>query len=174
VFYVGTFSKCMLPALRLGYLVAPQWAMQTLVAAKNCLDWHCSTPIQKAVAGFIVGGHLARHVRKMRQVYNSRRPFLVNFLKEQLGEWLEPIASSYGMHIAAEWNGCADLDDIAQALLRSNVKIHTWRRYYLGPQKKNGLIFGYGAADLPELSNGLAALRKVLGAGRVKLAGRRP
>ena len=63
VFYVGTFSKCMLPALRLGFLVAPDWALGALVLAKNCLDWHCSTPTQLAVAGFIADGHLARHIR---------------------------------------------------------------------------------------------------------------
>src|SRR5271156_664091 len=64
VFYVGTFSKCMLPSLRLGFIAAPRWAMRTLIAVKNCLDWHCSTPIQSSVAGFIAEGHLARHVSK--------------------------------------------------------------------------------------------------------------
>ena len=63
MFYVGTFSKSMLPALRLGFIVAPDWAVPPLVAAKNCLDWHCSTPVQNAVAGFIAAGHLTRHVR---------------------------------------------------------------------------------------------------------------
>jgi GntR family transcriptional regulator/MocR family aminotransferase len=174
VFYVGTFSKCMLPSFRLGYLVAPQWAMRTLVAAKNCLDWHCSTPIQKGVAGFIAAGHLARHVRKMRQIYHLRRHFVLNFMKEHLGEWLEPIPSSYGMHIAATLRGSADLEDVAQALLRSKVNIHTLRRYYLGPQRSDGLIFGYGAADLQKLRDGLAALRRVLGTGPARPSGRRP
>jgi GntR family transcriptional regulator/MocR family aminotransferase len=77
VFYVGTFSKCMLPALRMGFIVAPEWAMQTLVAAKNCLDWHCSTPVQVGVAGFIAGGHLSRHVRRMREIYRQRRQLLL-------------------------------------------------------------------------------------------------
>ncbi|HEY2404208.1 MAG TPA: PLP-dependent aminotransferase family protein, partial [Steroidobacteraceae bacterium] len=63
VFYVGTFSKCMLPSLRLGFIIAPDWARPALVAAKNCLDWHCSMPIQLGVAAFIAEGHLAHHVR---------------------------------------------------------------------------------------------------------------
>ena len=50
VFYVGSFSKCMFPAIRLGFMVAPAWALPTLVAAKNSTDWHCSIPIQAAVA----------------------------------------------------------------------------------------------------------------------------
>jgi GntR family transcriptional regulator/MocR family aminotransferase len=59
VCYVGTFSKCMLSSLRLGFIVAPDWAIPALVAAKNSADWHCSTPVQLAVSNFIAEGHLA-------------------------------------------------------------------------------------------------------------------
>ena len=77
VFYVGSFSKCMLPAIRLGFLVAPRWALSALVAAKNASDWHCSSPIQTAVGGFIRDGHLARHIRRVRRIYLKRRDHLV-------------------------------------------------------------------------------------------------
>jgi GntR family transcriptional regulator/MocR family aminotransferase len=162
VFYVGTFSKCMLSALRLGFIIAPEWAMRTLVAAKNCLDWHCSTPVQLGVAGFIAEGHLAHHVRKMRDVYRQRRELLLNFLHEELGQWLNPIASFYGMHVAAVARAALDLERVAELLLQNNVKIHAFTRYYLGPPTQAGLIFGYGAADLSEMRQGLSALRKTL------------
>jgi len=162
VFYVGTFSKCMLPSLRLGFIAAPRWAMRTLIAVKNCLDWHCSTPIQSSVAGFIAEGHLARHVRKMRAIYNRRRELLLHSLQEDLGEWLEPIAACYGMHVAAVARTPIDLDLVADSVLRHNVKIHAFSRYFLGPQTKVGLVFGFGAADLPEISRGLSHVRKVL------------
>jgi GntR family transcriptional regulator / MocR family aminotransferase len=113
VFYVGTFSKCMLPALRLGFIVAPSWAMRTLVAAKNCLDWHCSTPVQSAVAEFIAAGHLTRHVRKMREIYGQRRHRLLESLHDKLGEWLRPIPSCYGMHVAATLTAPLDLEKVA-------------------------------------------------------------
>jgi GntR family transcriptional regulator/MocR family aminotransferase len=162
VFYVGTFSKCMLPSLRLGYIVAPEWALRALVSAKNCLDWHCSTPLQSGVAAFIAGGHLARHVRKMRQIYGRRRQFVLNFLSEELGHWLEPIPSFYGMHVAAASRVTADLDAVAHSLLERNVKLHSFARYYFGPKSRNGLIFGYGAADTPALERGLSMLRDAL------------
>ncbi len=158
VFYVGTFSKCMLPALRLGYVVAPEWAIRTLTAAKNCLDWHCSTPVQAAVAGFISGGHLARHVRKMRLIYKRRRQFILGILHERLEQLLEPVPSFYGMHIAALPRAPGDLDRLALAMAGSGVKIHTLTRYFLGPSKRAGLVFGYGAADLPELRRGLTVV----------------
>jgi GntR family transcriptional regulator/MocR family aminotransferase len=75
----------MLPSLRLGFIVAPPWAMRTLVAAKNCMDWHCSTPVQSAVAEFIAAGHLTRHVRKMRDVYRQRRQLLIETVHDKLG-----------------------------------------------------------------------------------------
>jgi GntR family transcriptional regulator/MocR family aminotransferase len=162
VFYVGTFSKCMLSALRLGFIVAPDWAMRTLVAAKNCLDWHCSTPVQMGVAGFIAEGHLAHHVRKMRGIYQQRRRLLLNFLREELGEWLDPIPSFYGMHVAAVARASLDVEDVAEVLRQGNVKIHTFDRYYLGSRTRSGLIFGLGAVDLSEMSRGLCSLRKAL------------
>jgi GntR family transcriptional regulator/MocR family aminotransferase len=162
VFYVGTFSKCMLPSLRLGFIVAPDWAMRTIIAVKNCMDWHCSTPIQMGVAAFITEGHLAQHLRKMRDIYKRRRQLLLTSLREEFAEWLNPIPSFYGMHVAALSTTSVDLDRTAETLLRKNVKMHSFRRYYLGPQTRAGLIFGYGAVDLPEMKQGLAALRRAL------------
>jgi GntR family transcriptional regulator/MocR family aminotransferase len=162
VFYVGTFSKCMLSALRLGFIIAPDWAMRTLVAAKNCLDWHCPMPVQVGVAGFIAEGHLAHHVRKMRDVYKQRRQLLLNYLQQELGKWLDPIPSFYGMHVAAVARTSLDLDVVAEVLLQHNVKIHAFSRYYLGPQTRAGLIFGYGSVDLPEMNRGLSVLRNAL------------
>lgn len=162
VFYIGTFSKCMLPALRLGFIVAPAWAMPHLVAAKNCLDWHCATPIQTAVAGFISGGHLARHVRKMRDTYRLRREALRKCLEEDLGKWLRPIPSHYGLHIAATANSAMDLEGVTQALLRYNVKIHTLKRYFVGQESWKGLIFGYGTVDVPAIQRAFLLLRNAL------------
>jgi GntR family transcriptional regulator/MocR family aminotransferase len=162
VFYVGTFSKCMLPALRLGFVVAPDWAMPTLTAAKNCLDWHCPIPVQLGVSGFIAEGHLARHVRKMRQLYRQRRQRLLARLRQDLGRWLEPIPSFYGMHVAALARAPVDLEAVSEGLLDAGVKIHTLDRYFLGAPTQTGLVFGYGAADLDGIDEGLDRLRDAL------------
>jgi GntR family transcriptional regulator/MocR family aminotransferase len=162
VFYVGTFSKCMLPSLRLGFIIAPQWARPALVAAKNCLDWHCSMPIQLGVAAFIAEGHLARHVRKMRRVYQQRRQLLMQILKEDFGRWLEAIPAQYGMHISAATRTHLDLERATEMLARNNIQLHTFSRYYLGPQTRQGVIFGLGAAPPNELRRALTALQNAL------------
>jgi len=162
VFYVGTFSKCMLPSLRLGFVVVPDWARRTLVAAKNCLDWHCSTPLQIGVSAFIREGHLARHVRKMRHIYSRRRQLLYALLRRDFADWLEPIPSQYGMHVAAWARDGVDVDAAVQVLAGRSVKMHTLERYHMKQSPRAGLVFGYGVVDLPEIERGLTALQEVL------------
>ncbi|WP_211841835.1 MocR-like pyridoxine biosynthesis transcription factor PdxR [Massilia eburnea] len=159
VFYVGTFSKCMLPTLRLGFVVAPPWAMATLVLAKNCLDWHCPTAMQMAVASFIAEGRLTQHVRKMRHMYRQRRQLLTDALQGELGAWLELIPSSYGMHLGAYLRDGIDAENLLQRLAQGGVKMHSFARYYAGGHGRPGLVFGYGAADLSQLELALALLR---------------
>jgi GntR family transcriptional regulator / MocR family aminotransferase len=162
VFYVGTFSKCMLPAMRLGFMVAPDWAMPTLIAAKNCLDWHCPIPVQLGVAGFIAEGHLTHHVRKMRKIYKQRRELLLSSLEAELGDWLVPVPSFYGMHVAATAREAVDLERLTDSLLRQDVKIHSLQRYFLGPPTHAGLVFGFGALGLQGIARGIALVRNAL------------
>ena len=162
VLYVGTFSKSMLPTLRLGFIVAPPWALPTLVAVKNCLDWHCPAWLQSGVAEFIAAGHLNRHVRKMRNLYRRRRQCLMEALTREFAGWLEPIPSHYGMHLAAIAKPGVDCEALAQALARKGIRIHTLRRFHCGEPTQAGLVFGYGLADLPGLKRSLADLYEAL------------
>lgn len=159
VFYVGTFSKCMLPTLRLGFIVAPSWAMETLVLAKNCLDWHCPTALQMAVASFIADGRLTQHVRKMRHIYRQRRQYLADTLQREFGAWLELIPSNYGMHLGAYLRDGIDAESLLRRMAQGGVKLHSFARYYAEGQGRPGLVFGYGAADLAQLEQALSLLR---------------
>jgi len=162
VFYVGTFSKCMLPALRLGFVVAPPWAMPALTTAKNCLDWHCPTLTQMAVARYIADGHLARHVRKLRDVYRKRRDLIGEILRCDFAGELSPMQSHYGMHVAAFSMLRKRLERVTAKLLESSVHLHSFERYFFGAPTSEGLVFGYGAVDLADIEQGLKALRRAL------------
>ena len=96
VFYVGTFSKSLFPALLLGFVMAPSWA-RALVRAKQLTDWQA--PSGARYAGRVYrGGPFARHVRKMRKVYGDRRTALLEALARYCGDRLNqyratPVAS---------------------------------------------------------------------------------
>jgi len=117
------------------------------LAAKNALDWHCSTPLQVTVAAFIADGHLTRHVRKMRDVYGRRRELLRRAFDGPLGKWLEPIPSFYGMHTTAIARQGVDVESAAARVFSDGIKIHTLERYFVGEPTHTGLVFGYGAAE---------------------------
>ena len=160
VFYVGSFSKCMLSTLRLGFVVAPVWAMAALIAAKNATDWHCPVPLQKGVAAFIGEGLLDRHIRKMRAIYRRRRDVLMSALRDDFAPWLAPILSSYGMHVAAIAAPGFDVEAVAAQAASEGVKLHTLARYSLAGAPRQGLVFGLGAVDEAQIRQGMAVLRR--------------
>jgi|GEM_PF-5384671 len=83
---------------------------------------------------------------------------ILHSLRHDFAEWLLPIPSFYGMHIAAAARTSLDLDRVATTLLQDHVK----SRYFHGPPSAVGLVFGYGAVDMAELKRGLTLLRKAL------------
>jgi len=162
VFYVGSFSKCMLPSLRLGFIIPPRWARDTLVAAKNALDWNCSVPLQLAVAAFIAEGHLSRHVRRLRRIYGNRRDHLLTILDAVIGETLQPIPSSYGMHITALADDTVDCEAVSAMLAEQGIHVHALDRYYLGAVARSGFVLSYASADEAALVMAVEALAQAL------------
>ena len=163
VLYVGSFSKCMFPALRLGFIVAPSWALPALVAAKNSSDWHSSIPVQAAVAEFIRDGHLPRHIRRVRRIYRDRRDHLLSLLERHLRDRLSVVPSFYGMHLTAIARGDVDCDAVSESLARGGIMVHSLSRYFLGARTRSGFILGFAAADLDFLELTVRALDKEIG-----------
>ena len=111
VFYVGTFSKTLFPALRLGYLVAPaDWTEQV----GETLRWlHGGQPRleQAVVADFIAQGHFARHLKRMRSAYDRRRAALAAAIAEAFGSDVSVDLSEGGLHLVVRFNtGVSDVE----------------------------------------------------------------
>ncbi|HEU4384056.1 MAG TPA: PLP-dependent aminotransferase family protein, partial [Anaeromyxobacteraceae bacterium] len=85
VIYVGTFSKVLFPALRIGYLVVPPDLVPAFVRAREAMDIFPAPVQQAALAEFVAEGHFARHLRRMRVLYRARRAALVEALRRELG-----------------------------------------------------------------------------------------
>ncbi|WP_242098701.1 PLP-dependent aminotransferase family protein [Sphingomonas sp. CROZ-RG-20F-R02-07] len=161
VAYVGTFSKCMLPSLRLGFLMAPEALRPAIVAARNASDWHSPTPMQAGVAAFITDGHLARHVGRLRALYGGRRRHLSQGL-ESLRDRLTVLPSAYGMHVAATVGDAEGLVRSEDACRRAGIQIHTLRRYGLATPTVDGIVLGIGAADEADIDRLVGILRDTL------------
>ncbi|MEO8670057.1 MAG: PLP-dependent aminotransferase family protein [Tahibacter sp.] len=157
VFYVGTFSKSLFPALRKGFVVAPAWAKESLIAVKHCADSHCDTITQSVLAAFISEGHLLRHVRRMRPIYAERREALLAALADEVSPWLEPIPSEAGLHLSARIR----LPERAAAIMtlaRSYVPgAQSTADYAMNAPQHPALTFGYGVIDSGDIT---ASLRR--------------
>ena len=89
VIYVGTFSKTLFPVLRLGYLIVPARLVDTFARARAVIDRHPSALEQAVLADFIVEGHFARHVWRVRALYAKRKDMLLDLVAQRLGEWIQ-------------------------------------------------------------------------------------
>jgi GntR family transcriptional regulator/MocR family aminotransferase len=161
VFYVGTFSKSVFPMLRLGYIVSPPWARDTLLTAKQFTDWHCAALAQETLAAFISDGLLARHVRTMRLIYNDRRELLLQTLQRDFERWLAPLPSSAGLHVTALAKGSFDADALSTQALEKGIRVTSLRAFHASKPARQGLIFGYGAIDVAHIPEALKRLRSL-------------
>ncbi len=162
VFYVGTFSKSMLPALRLGYVIAPAWAREALVAAKEATGFGAPTLLQAAVADFIAEGHLLRHIRRMRMVYAERRCVLERTLTCHLGERASIVPAIAGLHLAVALPDI-DTDELTRRAYAVGVRVEPLSRYWLGAGSAQGLVLGYGSINAARIPEAVRRLGKALG-----------
>ncbi len=158
VIYVGTLSKVMFPALRLGYVVAPKDLVEAFAAARDATDQFSSTLYQAVMADFIREGHFARHIRRMRVLYMERRAALVEAIRNQLDDKLEVIGAEAGMHLVALLpRGVSDVT-VAKKANAIDISAMPLSSCYLKPPRRGGLILGYGGTDARQIHDGVRKL----------------
>jgi GntR family transcriptional regulator/MocR family aminotransferase len=157
VAYVGTFSKVLTPALRIGFLVAPPLLRERVERLKPVSDYHCPWPVQRALTELLEGGHLARHVRRMRRHYAARRAALLAALAP-VADLARPLGLEAGLHLCLEFRPDLDDERVAATARAGGVAVQTLRACYAGPPDRSGLLLGYGGLSLAEIERGGAVL----------------
>ena len=154
VIYLGTTSKTLTPALGAGWLVARPDLIPVLAAAAAELGERVSAPVQHAVTQLLASGELDRHVRRMRHEYARRRAVMVAILGGLTGD-------TAGLHMVLELPpGTAVV--VAEAARERGVEVATLDRYFAGPPDLEGLVLGYGTADLAGVSRGCQVIAEIL------------
>ncbi|MBO9545393.1 PLP-dependent aminotransferase family protein [Caulobacter sp.] len=163
VVYVGTFSQSLLPALRIGFVVAPARARDALLAARERSDWHGPAIEHATLAAFIAEGHLARHVRRMRRVYAERRTTLLDTLAAHAGGRLEPIPAPAGLHITALLAPSADTHTIVARAAALGVAVDPLETYAAERASPPGLVLGFGQIEAARIDEAVRLLVKAIG-----------
>ena len=164
VLYAGTFSKCLLPSLRMGYLVAPPSLVPALSAARQLADGHGVVVYQAALARFMDEGQLGRHIRRAAKVYAARRAAVAEGLERHLGDWLELVPSCAGLHVSAVERAGVGVDwsAVARVARERDVAVDALADAHLGPKVRDGLVVGFGSVREDAIDPGLRILADVV------------
>jgi GntR family transcriptional regulator/MocR family aminotransferase len=163
VIYIGSFNKILFPGLRVAYAIVPEPLVGAFVDAKHIADGHTALLTQGVLAAFIRDGHLARHIRKTRTIYDERRRA---FLEEAqvLTDFLDFGPARGGMHVTAIFkdNRALRLDDraVAAECARSGIEVHPLSKY--GATGRGGLVFGFAVASRAAARSGLRIVRRAI------------
>jgi len=164
VIYIGTFSKVLFPALRLGYIVIPTDLVDRFLTIRRAMDLGPPTFYQDVLSDFIGEGHFARHIRRMRVLYRERRCALVDSIGRELGPTLEVLGDEAGMHLAVALPSGSHDVEIAERAARQNLWMWPLSRSYLSEAARPGLILGFGSTAADEIPRAVRKLRNVLAA----------
>ncbi|HEX4758856.1 MAG TPA: PLP-dependent aminotransferase family protein [Terracidiphilus sp.] len=162
IVYLGTFSRTVFPALRIGYLIVPKSLAAAFTAAKWLNDLHSATLEQETLAEFINSGTYERHLRRLRRRNAARREALLAAIHKYLGERVEVTGDGSGAHIVL-WPKENDSEEsvIARAASRG-VGIYGISHCFLTKPSRLGFILGYSRMNEEEIREGIRLLGKAL------------
>ncbi|MGH2537147.1 MAG: PLP-dependent aminotransferase family protein, partial [Candidatus Promineifilaceae bacterium] len=171
VIYLGTFSKVLFPALRLGYVVLPAGLTAPFLAAMELVDRGAPTLTQAAVADFIAEGHFERHLRRLRLEYGARRAALAAALERHLGDLARHSADPAGLHIMAYLDPALDEGRLVREAAAAGVGLTAGGPYHLGPPPGPSILLGFSGLTTAEIEAGIGRLARLV---KAQLAAGRP
>ncbi|MBM3573255.1 MAG: PLP-dependent aminotransferase family protein, partial [Alphaproteobacteria bacterium] len=162
VIYVGTFSKTLFPALRLGFMLVPPSLVDTFAKVSAAFVAGVPTSVQAIVAAFMEEGFFASHVRNMRRVYQERHEALIAAAQSQLGGLLDVERAESGLHTVGYLPRHLSEVAVARDAAARGITVSPIARFSIEPAAVNGLVLGFGGIKPPEIRRGVAVLRGVL------------
>ena len=163
VIFAGSFSDVLFPSLRLGYLVLPEDMVDVFAAAESVSTHHPPLLEQAVLTDFIVEGHFARHIRRMRELYAERLQVFLTGVREKLAGSLEISDVEAGLRTVGWLRKGLSADTVAKAAADRDVEVTSLSRYAYGSFKRQGLVLGFASVDARELRRGIEELAEVLG-----------
>lgn len=156
VLYMGTFSKVLYPGIKVGYLVVPPALIDAFKSALYDLQRPGQLMVQAALADFIALGHFTTHIRKIRQIYGSRREMLrrtlVQHLGPQPGGSVTISSEESGLHLVVELPDRVDDVALEKLAAESGIQVKALSTYYLAPPVRRGLLVGYAYVTPEKIS----------------------
>lgn len=163
VVYVGTFTKMLFNALRMGFLVLPERLVTAFEAVRSFLDRHPPTLDQAILAEFILDGHFGHHVRRMRQTYAERISVLTEASRREMSGLIEVEHAAAGMRTVGWIRTGASDTEIAQRARARGLELSALSDFTICHAQPAALMLGFAGCNASELRRGVGVLAGVLG-----------
>jgi GntR family transcriptional regulator/MocR family aminotransferase len=178
VIYVGTFSKSLFPALRLGFMLVPPALVESFEQIATAFVQGAPSSLQGVVAEFIEEGYFATHIRRMRRLYAERHGALYEAARQRLGGLLDVRPAESGFHTIGLLPSGIVETEVTRAAEERGIVVSPIARFSIEPVSTRGLVLGFGGIRPAEIRDGVAQLARVLDGfvrrpGGVRAAGRR-
>jgi GntR family transcriptional regulator/MocR family aminotransferase len=162
VIYLGTFSRTIFSALRIGYLIAPKSLVPAFTSAKWLCDRHTATLEQETLAEFIATGMYERHLRRIRRRNTAHREALLDAIRKYLGDRVEITGDGAGTHVVLWPTQPIVENTVIENAGSRGVGVYGISRYYLGRESRSGLMLGYSRMNEEKIREGIRRLSEVL------------
>ncbi|MBV9483476.1 MAG: PLP-dependent aminotransferase family protein [Acidobacteria bacterium] len=161
IIYIGTLSKVLFPSLRLGYMVIPSELVERFRRVRFAMDIGPPNFYQAVLADFILEGHFARHIRRMRMLYRERRNLLLANLYSRIGARLKVTGEQAGMHFCVMLDGICD-QEVAKRAAAANLCLVPLSSSYIGKRSQHGFILGFASTAADTMPDAVKKLQSAL------------
>jgi len=161
VIHTGTFSKTLLPSLRLAYAVVPDRLLDPYLAAKSVIDRYTPPLLQAALSDFMEAGHFGRHLRRMREVYAERRAALLDALAVELANVVTVVGANAGLDLCVRFSSGVDDRRAVKKLAEASIDAIALSRHSI-EAKSSGLLLGFAAFSPARLRRAVALARPTI------------
>lgn len=162
VVYAGSFSKSVLPGLRIGFVVLPGHLVAPFVAAKSLWDSGAPMLEQAALAEFIGSGDFERHIRRMRRLYRGRRDALLQALRTTFGERVLLGQSQGGLNVLVTLDVGPSEEEVLRRAECAGIGLRGASGYFAHSPERPTFLMGFAGQDEAEISHGVQALERAL------------
>lgn len=162
VIYLGTFSKSLIPSIRISYMILPHTLTQIYASHYKIYEQPVSRVDQRLLQLFMEQGYWDKHIRRMRIIYKRKHDLLINSLNEELGDKVEVIGKEAGLHILLKVKNGMNEKELIQTALNAQIGVSPTSIYWMDKSReRSDIIFiGFGGIALEEIKESVSVLKK--------------